>query len=155
MQDNQYAIDWHNKWEMLKESLNKIPDESAFLHVDQLDGCDWDGVIDSFLAQEEKIGIKVTCPPSEANQEELFDAIIKAATPIAIWIRRDISGLNPVEKIKELLAAGPLFELPKSIYQRRASPPKEEHIYCDLSLLWEDPNRLPPDVNESPLKWGG
>ena len=149
LQDNEYVNDWRNKWDTLQEALNKIPDESAFLHLDQLDGCNWDGVIDRFLAQKEKIGIQVSCPPSEAAQEELFDTIIKAATPIAIWIRRDISGLNSIEKIKELLAAGPLFELPKSIYQRRASPPNGEHIYCDLSLLWEDPNRLPPDINAS------
>jgi hypothetical protein len=95
-----------------------------------------------------KIGLKVTCTHSKDIRKELFQAILHATTPIAIWIRTDIANLDQVTAIDKILHFKPLCHLCESVRLTReqADVQTEEHLGHHLALLWENPYRLPPDI---------
>jgi hypothetical protein len=75
-------------------------------------------------------------------------AIRLSTTPIAIWIRTDLSSLDRVTEIDKVLTSQPLCDLCKSVQKTRvqAHAQAEEHVGLHLALLWENPYRLTPDV---------
>ncbi|MEP1076061.1 hypothetical protein NDI52_11730 [Leptolyngbya sp. PL-A3] len=141
-----YRNDWLKNWNKVKNLLNDIPEERIFYPIDQLDSCNWNSFITEFVGTEQ-VGIKVNCPISEDDSEDLFLALLDAAVPIAIWSRQSIPESDLLQEIAGLLTSGPLFKLPKLLWKQRSSASDpDKHLACHLALLWEDPSRLPPDV---------
>jgi vWA-MoxR associated protein C-terminal domain len=138
---------WCTNWDRLRECWHKAPDASDFEHFSQSEDCNWKRVGNSLT---QKLGLKLTCGLIEAQQKELFMQVLKAAAPIAIWVRCDLPHLDSVAEIDELLGMGPLLDLVEKVLKRRneadmADCP-ESHLGSHLALMWEDPNRLTPDV---------
>jgi len=97
---------------------------------------------------KERIGLKVTCTHSKSIRKDLFKAILRATTPIAIWTRTDIANLDQVTAINKILTFKPLCHLGESVRLTReqADAQTEEHLGHHLALLWENPYRLTPDI---------
>ena len=83
---------------------------------------------------------------------------------MVLWPRKEIDYLNE-EEIKKiyqsLLARCSFARVPELLWQKRKEALRndnEQHIVHYLTLLWDDPNRLPPDANadqfSAPLKKG-
>jgi vWA-MoxR associated protein C-terminal domain/vWA-MoxR associated protein middle region (VMAP-M) 1 len=138
---------WRINWERVETSLNTIPSQDDFEHLEQLQECNWKRVMNRLT---QKLGLKLTCGLMESKQEELFTAILKAATPIAVWARCDSPDWNQVTEIDALLTTAPLLQLTEQVKQKRLQAYKEEnhleHLGAHLAILWEDPNRLTPDA---------
>jgi hypothetical protein len=86
----------------------------------------------------------------EGNAEASSDALaacIDSGTPVAIWGRKWSADLQERrEQIARLLAD--IRRLPEQVRDLRvaARGGGEEHPGHSLVLLWDDPNRLPPDA---------
>ncbi|GBE90951.1 hypothetical protein [Nostoc cycadae] len=140
-----YLSDWYKSWEKVKSVLHDKPSQELFEHLQEMENFNWKLLK---ISLKEKIGIKITCAPPRTKIKELFEAILKATTPIAIWTRCDIPNLDQVTAIDEVLSFKPLCHLCESVRQKReqADAQTEEHLGFHLALLWEDPYRLTPNV---------
>lgn len=102
------------------------------------------------LNKPDIIGLKLTTAPVQTGKGSVFALILKTAIPLAIWLRQDLAK-NCDEKIDGLLQCG-IHQLPENVKMKRLDAvlePPDTHIGHHLSLLWEDPYRLPPDIDYS------
>lgn len=136
---------WCDRW----DKVNAVIDEKSvfvdFEHLPAMDNFSWKSLK---IKLRDKIGLKVTCPPPQSRLEELFRAILMAATPIAIWTRRDLATCGCLTAIDDFLSCKLLSNLCESVRMLReeADADPEEHFGSHLAILWEDPYRLTPDV---------
>jgi len=140
-----YLPDWYENWNNVRNFLDNQPIQEIFEHLEEMETFTSKSLK---IRLKEKIGLKVTCAPTKARTNELFKAILRAATPIAIWTRCNIPNLDQVAAINEILTFKPLCHLCESVRQTRekADAQTEEHLGFHLALLWENPYRLPPDT---------
>jgi len=143
--------EWCENWEQMKMHLSITPSHELFEKLEEVESCDWDAILYNYREKVEKIGFIIPCLPSEEKQEALFNAMLDASVPIALWIRKAIPDFDHITEFTELLKAGPLKDLPECIRKlRERAHVEKKAVDTDyayhLSILWEDPNRLPPDV---------
>jgi len=97
------------------------------------------------LDEPETIGIILD---QESNYEDFLHKIYFNQIPIAIWSRCDLQNCSTQETIMEILGrvGKDLKRLPEEITkERKAASQGFEHIGHYICLLWDDPERLPPD----------
>ncbi|MFM9264955.1 hypothetical protein [Tychonema sp. BBK16] len=136
-----YLSQWYKYWDKVMEILQDEPIQELFQelfeHLQEMESFNWK-LLSSNLSG--KIGLKVTCTHSKAIRKDLFKAILKATTPIAIWIRTDIANLDQVTAIDKILTFKPLCHLCESVRftREQADAQTEEHLGHHLALLWEN-----------------
>jgi hypothetical protein len=97
----------------------------------------------------EKIVLKVCCTLSESDLNGLLSAVHSAGTPIVLLSRCDLLSLKNGTEFHKLLENGPLHELAIRLKKQRQSAENEGdemHLGNHLVLLWDDPNRIPPNL---------
>jgi len=102
------------------------------------------------LNKPDIIGLKLTTAPVQTGKGSVFALILKTAIPVAIWLRQNLAN-NCHEKMDGLLQCG-IHQLPENVKMKRLDAilePPDTHIGHHLSLLWENPDRLPPDIDYS------
>ncbi|NEO73342.1 hypothetical protein [Moorena sp. SIO3H5] len=102
------------------------------------------------LSQQNVIGLKLLKAPPTIGKGSVFAVILKAAIPVALWLRQNLS-LNCQEQVDGLLCCC-IHELPEAVKNKRLDAfqyPPDTHIGHHLSLLWEDPYRVPPSIEYS------
>ncbi len=141
---------WKQKWSQAKQLQPPLP-QDVFELLNKVDGYEWNSLRATLL---DKIGLKLTCPPivvgsgSSVSQSDIIDALLSTAIPIAIWPRCLTSGADLADLINSLIEEGPLSELPEYVRKKRQEAVQKQikdHLGQHLVLLWEDPDRLPPD----------
>lgn len=139
--------DWQDNWERVQRILQSVPNHDDFEHVSEMHDCNWKR-LSKYL--KKKLGLKLTCGLVNENKKHLFDSILSSASPIAIWPRVDLPHLDQVAEINQLISSGPLSELILAVRQKREEADFDDnpdlHIGSHLAVLWEDPDRLTPDV---------
>ena len=68
--------------------------------------------------------------------------------PIALWSRCDLQTLSCLDEINRILTRvqNDFRQLPQAIQEEiNAAEPGTEHIGHHICLLWDDPERMPPD----------
>jgi len=86
-------------------------------------------------------------PDLPLPRADILDTVLDAGIPIALWPRHCVDHLQA--SLDSLLSGCDLSELPKLVWKLRleaASKRDEGHLGHRLTLLWDDPDRLPPDV---------
>jgi hypothetical protein len=88
-------------------------------------------------------------PPDETQLNlSIFPKIISAGMSIALWPREQSDRLDEQEiqaAYESLLSGCKLDELPKIMWDKRNKADKHDVVHR-LTLLWDDPTRLPPEV---------
>ena len=139
-----YLSQWYQSWDKVREILQNEPTQESFEHLKEIESFNCKLLS---MKLKEKIGLKVTCSHSKSIREDLFNAILIATTPIAIWTRADIANLDQVTAINDILTFKPLCNLSESVRHHREKADNaqtEEHLGHHLALLWENPYRLTP-----------
>ena len=101
--------------------------------------------IDNLLNQYTTIGIKLD---TVSNYKDFFRKIYLKALPIALWSRCDLQTLSCLDEINRILTRvqNDFRQLPQAIQEEiNAAEPGTEHIGHHICLLWDDPERMPPD----------
>jgi len=138
--------DWYTRWRRF-EQLQRQFHEGAIVQV-----CDYDTCrllsIDSF--HEDIVGFVQSFIPS-SNEESLTSilvAIIDSGIPVALLPRpQNIISEQHRTSLEQVIKECLSSDLPSAICEvrRRASETGEQtHAGHYLTLLWDDPNRLPP-----------
>ena len=151
---NNREADWQKYWNTLQKIINNSVD-NTFILCDEIlreDG-NWQPVYIQFKREsleQRKIGI-IQKTPIREERKNLINFILKMAIPAALWLRSELSA-NCNEQVDELLRCY-INQLDKNIKDKRldasAIEDKDSHIGNHISLLWENPYRLPPDITYS------
>lgn len=111
---------------------------------------DYSQNIDYQLELNETVGIKLD---RASNQAEFFEKIYLKALPIALWSRRDLQTISCQNEINRILNSEAVqsnfYQLPKEVKNERNKAVGKEHIGHHICLLWDDPNRMPPNPRNS------
>ncbi len=87
-------------------------------------------------------------------KKEVFFALIKSGVPIVLWPRH-INNKDELEQALDKLLSCTLEQLPHCLFESRRylwENEHEQHTGYHLSLLWDDPDRIPPELQENPNK---
>jgi vWA-MoxR associated protein C-terminal domain len=141
---------WRDNWERITKAGHLKPNCDDFETLDQFTDCNWKRVANNL---SQKLGLKLTCGLASEHKQDLFRAILNAATPIAIWVRCDLPDLDLAVELDTLITDSHLFGLSAAVLKKRQQADEEEqseqHLGAHLAMLWEDPGRLTPDA----MKW--
>jgi hypothetical protein len=143
---SRYLPQWRSNWNRATTNFKIVPILDSFKPFSTINNCNWKQLA---VDLKEKIGIKITCVVPELEQKSLFTAILISAIPIAVWMRKDIRECDREPELDRILTSGDLEMLPEYIRKEREDAyidDIEEHFGNHLVILWEDPNRLTPDV---------
>jgi hypothetical protein len=140
---------WKDKWKQVRQKMQMRSPEGEMLHG----FVSGDGVsvkrLFQQLSQPQMIGLKLAQGPLSIGKESVFAALQSSATPIAVWVRQPISSIDCISAVDQLLGYD-ICDIPERVKQhRQAAFPveRDRHIGHHLSLLWEDFDRLPPDLD--------
>jgi hypothetical protein len=132
---------WQKKWEQLKQ-VQGTPGSPPL---------EWllPGKVGEGLA--ERLGRTSTlCVVIPMRCEvKLLQRSVEAGAPAVLTLR--LEGVTPqtAKRWLKKLLEGPLIELPERVYQARKEPRTPQKLEKHITLVWDDPDRLPPDARDS------
>lgn len=137
---------WRDMWNKIKQM--KELDEESPLGPDDVWLCDRPEMMNianffETLATSQNVCLVMNyMPPSK--KFTIFDAIIVAGIPVALWPRKALQDIRMREESFFPSTTGKLLKLPEKIKDyRRLNRNNEEHLGCHLTLLWDDPEKCP------------
>lgn len=141
-----YRRQWQRRWTQLKE-VAALPASDYFVEGN---GDRLNKLFAQIERQPEKVGLKIAHAPRKTGKGSIFSVILKTGIPVALWLRSCLQEINCQEEIDRVLGCT-TSNIPDSVRDTRLEAleleddqNEVEHIGHHLSLLWEDPNRLPP-----------
>ncbi|MBD2267896.1 hypothetical protein H6F62_03665 [Anabaena sp. FACHB-1391] len=145
---NPRVIAWQKKGKLISENLSQRANEIFFMAVDTKVE-----TLEKKLKMENARAAKII----PVFQNNLPGEILwKAAVPLALWVRQELSGIDNRTVLDELINDFDLKELPEKVRLKRLDAmdqnPEENHVGRHLCLLWDDPNLLPPQQNLTDTK---
>jgi hypothetical protein len=139
---------WKRKWQQKKSLLQ----EKASKGFKGCKDCDLEDLYYELTEKETEkvVGLKLIDVPNQDNSTSIFYLIFKMGIPLALWGRANLSkstkSTNEVE-LNRVLEACLLANLPQTVKHERRNSRKKPlncHIGHHLSLLWDDPDLVPP-----------
>ncbi|MBE9215390.1 hypothetical protein IQ247_22445 [Plectonema cf. radiosum LEGE 06105] len=131
---------WRKNWEKVNLIGKDVPCHEEIITVSQ---ARFDpNKLRKLLTQ--KILLKVWCTLSNSERDNLLRAVHSAGTPIVLWSRCEVVNLNNYVDFDALLKK-PLHELSARVKEQRFVADNDKHLGNHLVLLWDDPNRVPPN----------
>lgn len=130
---------WVQKWKTLKE----LTENACSKCCTSGDCHSWKELF-SILNQETAIALKLLKPPSN----NFFKVMNQTAIPVALWLRQELQNSHHQVELDELLICS-ITELPERVKRKRSDDfpyDYEQRIGHHLSLLWENPHILPPQI---------
>ncbi len=136
---NPRLIAWREKGKLFKDKLDESATEIFILGESKEIK-----TLEKQLKQKSAIAVKII----PVFENKLPGEILwKAAVPFALWIRKELPGIDNIAILDELINDGCLEELPARVKLKRldAMDNPENHVGRHLCLLWDDPDLLPPE----------
>ena len=131
---------WRSNWEKVNFTWKDIPCHEEIITISQ---ARFDpNKLRKLLTQ--KILLKVCCTLSNSERDNLLRAVHSAGTPIVLWSRCEVKSLNNAIDFDTLLEK-PLHELATRVKEQRFAADRDQHLGNHLVLLWDNPNRVPPN----------
>ncbi|MFD5092773.1 hypothetical protein ACFWMR_19385 [Amycolatopsis thailandensis] len=149
--------DWQERWKRLSEegaqilflhNSSALPQyydsaEAAHLVVEQHNA---ETLADRFLVAEEAVCVMLSYPYERV--ESTVDGLqlaVAAGLPVAVWCGTGCDSAPLKAIVEEMGKARGLARLPERFYQERrdATTAGTEHYGRDMTLLWDDPRRIP------------
>lgn len=155
MKDPYYRQRCFNRWQLIRQQLNRSPQE----HLLWICGDDWNAV-DLVLDLKEANDIfcvGLTFMPPIEDDDTILDIMLDTGLPIALWPRLDGEVIGSHEKVKAVLRQWldiDAFEkVPETIrrIRRYARTKAEYQIGKHLTLVWDDPTRIPAKYDDEKL----
>jgi len=148
---------WIDRWNYFKQTpkAKKLEDFACCtsLHGELLD---IDNLHDELIDENnEEISCIVLASPLDMSNEEshkIYHALINSGIPVVLWPRRKLGDLETPEQTKtaqqviDNLWNKSLALLPEKVMKCRthARASNTDHPSHYLTLLWDDPNKIPP-----------
>lgn len=133
---------WKNKWQAFDTLLQASACDTLLLADDQTSLRQ----LQVNLKASDKVGLKILNCPTKVASGNPLKALLSSGSPTAIWVREKPAQIDCPREFEALLGCC-IQVLPEHVQQaRQAAYPleKDAHIGHHLSLVWEDPNLVPP-----------
>ena len=132
-----YASIWQDKWQ--PQHMKQVSEQG-------LVSCDSPANdISSELRREEILGVRCVSP-IETHEKKLHILIMQRGISIALWCCRELNSCSGA-KTYQLLLETYLNNLPQELCDtRQLEPDDENHLAHHISLLWDNPTKLPFDA---------
>lgn len=143
---------WRKKWHKFKE-LARVTNHQRMLHICHRKKYAPKELYRDLMMSDEKVCLTLTfTPTNEPDDGRLLYEILFAGIPIALWPRSVEDAPENSDKIRteieRIILNKNLLELPKIIQEQRLQAiGNDVHLGNHLTLLWDDPNRLPLKYN--------
>jgi hypothetical protein len=134
---------WQDKWKRLQQC---VQENAAPIFVSG-DGENPRRLYQQ-LSRNDIVGLKLAKEPLSFGKNSAFAVLQEAAIPVALWLRQTLPALDCVAEVDQLLNCC-IHDIPEVVKQKRGDAWTEEldcHIGHHLALMWEDCDRLPPDL---------
>jgi vWA-MoxR associated protein C-terminal domain/vWA-MoxR associated protein middle region (VMAP-M) 1/Effector-associated domain 9 len=136
---------WRKLWKRHQSVLAKrASDVFVSGHDEDLD--ELVDILEEAVQPESNIvGLHLTQPPVDI--EEFCYELLESGLPLAVWRRQDLQASAQGADWPVLLTKCCLEKLPQTVQQERSSAKRkseDSHLGHHLSLLWDDPNLVPP-----------
>ncbi len=143
---------WEKSWEHLARHYEQ-PWRNYFVTGEG----ELDELLDAFIEQDGFTGWQFELPSHPADQQDLFDELLKEAIPMALWIRpdeqadSDESGLEQRSSTNwdRVLGDAALEQLPQALTKARKRR-STALLGRRLVLMWDNPFRSLPDIDYQP-----
>lgn len=147
--------DWESKWEQYKRHRDKDP----LLQGQLLYLCEECQIEEAFAAELRKQGIiclGLTFPPSDLDEWSVLEWVVVEGIPVAVWLRNKLVDIEKAKKFfKSLHHYEEFSKLPQLVYELRNEGTKDNNFFGNyLGLLWDNPERIPPDVKQKKRAFG-
>jgi hypothetical protein len=140
---------WRKLWDRHQSLLRELAHDVFVPGHDQ----DLDNLMDTLeeaaqpnVEDGKIVGLHVTQEPIDI--QELCYELLDSGLPLAIWSRENLAESGHETQLVDLLKADCLEQLPHTVKTKRRETrrnnPPDRHIGHHLSLLWDDPNLVPP-----------
>ncbi|MBE9130032.1 MULTISPECIES: hypothetical protein [unclassified Coleofasciculus] len=136
---------WKRKWQQ------KIPllQEKASKGFKGCQDCDLEDLYYDLTEEENEkvVGLTLIDAPNQDSSISIFNLIFEMGFPLALWGRSNLSASTNEVELNRVLDACILANLPKTVREVRRKSRKKPlscHIGHHLSLLWDDPDLVPP-----------
>ncbi len=138
-----YLSTWKEKW----MSLQALEDAGLLHNVRSGDVDDLKTLLQNLLPTD-VVGLKVANGLEKPEKRNIFRVVLQAALPIAVWMRKQLTGVNCTTEIDTLLGccANELSIQVKEKRQDAQGQSTDSHIGHHLSVLIENPNLVPPKM---------
>jgi hypothetical protein len=136
---------WKKKWQQ-KTSLLQENASNGFRGCKD---CDLDDLYYELTEEENEyvVGLTLIDVPNQDSSTNIFNLIFELGFPLALWSRSNLSESTNEVELNRVLEACILANLPKTVKRERRESrkkPRNCHIGRHLSLLWDDPDLIPP-----------
>jgi len=141
---------WKKKWNRFKTTNENVCANKSILMVCNHENYNARKVCIDFSDDTEKTCLMQTFFPK--NSDDFGLALLNAGIPVAVWCKKYGHQKYEHEIIKnallKLIEDGNLTKLPDRIHKICRKPEQKKHLQDYLILLWDDPGRLPKDLQE-------
>ena len=146
---------WRQKWRARPRSLREMEDLQVCWACSDEDLCE------SLFDRLKKSGpIFVALTPISDGQSgdtsKVLQTMLNAGTAIALWPgQRPLDVPTARDDVRELVYSQELDMIPRAVFARREDTMlgrREDSIWSLLTLMWDDPDRSPPDVKFPKLR---
>lgn len=137
---NQFRGAWRQKWQALQQ-IQQQRSQDVFVSGEDCDP----RMLLRQLRLEEVVGLQLAQLPEQTKLKGIFAALLQAGLPVGLWVRENLTQCNCRSEVERILECC-VMELPEQVRQERSNScdcDPDMHIGHHLSLLWEDPDRLP------------
>jgi hypothetical protein len=136
---------WKRKWQQKKSLLQ----EKASTGFKGCKDCDLEDLYYDLTEEENEsvVGLKLIDAPKQDSSTSIFNLIFEMGFPLALWGRSNLSVSTNEAELNSVLDACILERLPQTVKDKRRESrrqPQNCHIGHHLSLLWDDPDLVPP-----------
>jgi len=136
---------WKKKWQQKTLLLQ----EKASNGFRGCKDCDLDDLYYDLTDEDNEnlVGLTLIDVPNQDSFINIFKLIFELGFPLALWGRSNLSESTNEVELNRVLEACILANLPKTVKRERRESRKKPlncHIGHHLSLLWDDPDLVPP-----------
>jgi len=148
-----FRDNWKEQWDkMIKTNNGRCENKSIFC-VCNHENYDPEQIIEEFVSDENKTCFMQTFFPVEIQKFGL--SILNAGIPVAVWCKEQGDRIKDHDEIKNYLVSlvkdFNLNTLPDSIRKLYQKSDRKKGLQDQLILLWDDPERLPIDIEQPPI----
>lgn len=134
----EYFEDWRNHW----RNREHYADGSKAL----ICGDREHHIILEDLIETAAIGLHMKIIHEIMVADSPTEIIFTEGLPIALWLHRDLDACSKADEFWKLLST-PVNELPNQLLKLRKTSPDPHDLGNNVTLLWDDPTKLPPNAN--------
>lgn len=141
---------WHTRWNKYRDCAITVI-EPTISRVFELLPSDPQQLLDALQISGDVACVGLGC--TSPNTEHI-NKILSAGLPIALWVRsregHECLPEDAVQKVQALTQSENISQLPFLVHRERQQANTPTHPGNHLTLLWDDPTRIPADLYASP-----